>query len=89
VVKTEGLLPDLHAMPPDEIAAEKDLLEHLQTAVQNWPRSERDIFKLYFIEGFDPDEIAMVTRQKLKTVQENIASIQHRLREEVLEQALA
>lgn len=30
----------------------------------------------------------MVTRQKLKTVQENIASIQHRLREEVLEQAL-
>ena len=72
MVKTEGLLPDLHAVPPDEIAAEKDLLEHLQTAVQNWPRAERDTFELYFIEGFDPDEIAMVTRQTLKTVQENI-----------------
>jgi DNA-directed RNA polymerase specialized sigma24 family protein len=88
LVKTEGLLPDLHAVPPDEIAAEKDLLEHLQTAVQNWPRAERDTFELYFIEGFDPDEIAMVTRQTLKTVQENISSIQNRLREEVLEQAL-
>jgi hypothetical protein len=30
----------------------------------------------------------MVTRQTLKTVQENISSIQNRLREEVLEQAL-
>ena len=88
VVKTEGLLPDLHAVPPDEIAAEKDLLEHLQTAVQSWPRAEREIFELYFIEGFDPDEIAMVTRQTLKTVQENISSIQNRLREGVLEQAL-
>jgi RNA polymerase sigma factor (sigma-70 family) len=88
VVKTEGLLPDLHAVPPDEIAAEKDLLEHLQTAVQSWPRAEREIFELYFIEGFDPDEIAMVTRQTLKIVQENISSIQNRLREEVLEQAL-
>jgi ribosomal subunit interface protein len=74
--------------PPDEIAAEKDLLEHLQTAVQSWPRAEREIFELYFIEGFDPDEIAMVTRQTLKTVQENISSIQNRLREGVLEQAL-
>jgi hypothetical protein len=42
-----------------QIAVEKDLLEPLQTAVQNWPRAERDIFELYFIEGFEPDEIAM------------------------------
>ena len=60
----------------------------LQTAVQNWPRAERDIFELYFIEGFDPDEIAMLKRQPLRTVQENIVSIQNRLRGEVLNQAL-
>jgi hypothetical protein len=59
VVLTGGLLPDLHAVPADQIAVEKDLLEPLQTAVQNWPRAERDIFELYFIEGFEPDEIAM------------------------------
>ncbi len=51
---TEGLLPNLHAVPPNRIVAEKDLLEHLQTAVQNWPRAERDILVLYFIDGFDP-----------------------------------
>ena len=59
VVLTGGMLPDLHAVPADQIAVEKDLLEPLQTAVQNWPRAERDIFELYFIEGFEPDEIAM------------------------------
>jgi hypothetical protein len=58
VVLTGGLLPDLHAVPADQIA-EENLLEPLQTAVQNWPRAERDIFELYFIEGFEPDEIAM------------------------------
>ena len=54
-----SLLPDLHAVPADQIAVEKELLEPLQTAVQNWPRAERDIFELYFIEGFEPYEIAM------------------------------
>jgi hypothetical protein len=39
------------------------LLGTRSAAVQNWPRAERDKFELYFIEGFDPDEIAMVTRQ--------------------------
>ena len=59
VVLTGGLLPDLHAVPADQIAVEKDLREPLQTAFQNWPRAERDIFELYFIEGFEPYEIAM------------------------------
>ena len=26
---------------------------------RTWPRAERDIFELYFIEGFEPDEVAM------------------------------
>jgi hypothetical protein len=49
VVLTGGLLPDLHAVPADQIAVEKHVLEPLQTAVQNRPRAERDIFELYFI----------------------------------------
>jgi len=52
-------LPDLHAVPADQIAVEKDLLEPLQNTLRTWPRAERDIFELYFIEGFEPDEIAM------------------------------
>ena len=56
---TGSLLPDLHAVPADQIAVEKDLLEPLQNTLRTWPRAERDIFELYFIEGFEPDEIAM------------------------------
>jgi DNA-directed RNA polymerase specialized sigma24 family protein len=52
--------------------------------MRDWPRPERKVFELYFGEGLEPGEIAMVTRQPLTTVRENIASIQRRLREAML-----
>jgi DNA-directed RNA polymerase specialized sigma24 family protein len=84
VVRAEGLVPDPRAVPPDKIVAQKDLLEQLQHDLRNWPRPEREVFELYFVEGLEPEEIAIVTRQPLTTVRENIASIQRRLREEML-----
>ena len=84
VVRTEALLPDPKAVPPDQTLAQKDLLELLQHNMQNWPRQEREVFELYFVEGLEPDEIAMVTSQPLKAVRDNLASVQHRLREEMM-----
>jgi DNA-directed RNA polymerase specialized sigma24 family protein len=43
---------------------------------------------LQVVEGLEAEEIAMVTGRPLKTVRESIASIQQRLREEMLEKAL-
>ena len=88
VVRTEGLVPDPHAVPPDELASQKDVLAQLQEDMRNWPRPEREVFELYFVEGLEAEEIAMVTGRPLKTVRESIASIQQRLREEMLEKAL-
>jgi RNA polymerase sigma factor (sigma-70 family) len=85
-VKTEGLIRDPKAVPPDEIVAAKDAIIRLQQDIRNWPRPEREVFELYFVEGLEPEEIAMVTRQPLKTVRETISSIQDRLREEMLAQ---
>jgi DNA-directed RNA polymerase specialized sigma24 family protein len=42
---------------------------------------------LQVVEGLEAEEIAMVTGRPLKTVRESIASIQQRLREEMLEKA--
>jgi RNA polymerase sigma factor (sigma-70 family) len=86
VVKTEGLSRDPEAPPPDQIVAAKDAIVRLQQEMRNWPRPEREVFELYFVEGLEPEEIAMVTRQPLKSVRETISSIHDRLREEILAQ---
>ena len=84
IVRSEGLIADPHAMPPDQVVAQRDLLEQLQRDMRNWPRPEREVFELYFVEGFEPEEIAMVTSQPSKSVREHIATDQQRVREAML-----
>ena len=76
-------------VPPVEIAARKDVVAQLEQDMRNWPRPEREVFELYYVEGLDPEEIMMVTDQPLKTVRENLESIQSRLRDEIVAQKTA
>jgi DNA-directed RNA polymerase specialized sigma24 family protein len=71
---------------PDQMAGRKDVVAQLEQDMRNWPRPEREVFELYYVEGLDPEEIAMVTDQPLKMVRENLESIQRRLRYEMLAQ---
>jgi ribosomal subunit interface protein len=84
IVRSEGLIPDPRAQSPDQILAQQDALKQLERDLPKWPRQEREVFELYYFEGLEPQEIAMVTSQPLKVVRENIASIQQRLREQML-----
>ncbi len=68
---------------PDAAAARKDWLEHLQHAAQNWPAEERAVFELYFVEGFEPDEVAMLLKRSRKEVEMLIGAVQTRLRWEM------
>ena len=54
--------------------------------MKNWPRPEREAFELYYVEGLEPEEIELVTGQPLKTVQQNLASVQQHIRKELFEQ---
>jgi ribosomal subunit interface protein len=83
---TDDASRDRDEVSPVEIVARKDVVAQLEQDMRNWPRPEREVFELYYVEGFEPEEIAMVTRQPLKTVRENLESIQQRLREEMLAQ---
>ena len=85
----EGTKARRQADPAEESLAHKDALARLEQDMRNWPRPEREVFELYYVEGIEPEEIAMITRQPLKTVRENIESIQRRLREEILAQEAA
>jgi len=89
ITRVEDLIPDPTVAPPDQVVEQNDLLESLQERIQSWPRPQRDVFELHFVQGFEPDEIAMITGQPLKTLQDQIATIQSRLREEMRQEEAA
>ncbi|MCX8090087.1 MAG: sigma-70 family RNA polymerase sigma factor [Verrucomicrobiae bacterium] len=88
VVETRDLLPDQRTTPPDQAVSQQELLAQMRRAASQWPREDREVFELYYVEGFEPDEVAMVLGVSKARAQERIRSVQDRLRQQVLEQAL-
>jgi RNA polymerase sigma factor (sigma-70 family) len=88
-VSTTGeVLPDGSVDTPDQVAMRRELLAGLRRAASTWPPVEREVFELYYVEGFEVDEVAMIVGATAKRVREIIATIQQRLRAAALEQAL-
>ena len=75
--------------PPDEAVARSELLEQIQKTANRWPKPEREAFELYFVEGFEPDEIGMVLGLSTKQANELLDNIRSRLREALLAEAAA
>lgn len=88
VVEARDLVPDTRAETPDETLARRELLAGLRRAVAGWPKAERDAFELYYVEGFEPEEVAMVLGQPPARVRTLLQSLGERIRAEVLDQAL-
>lgn len=88
VVATRDLTPDERATPPDQAVLRQELLAEMRRTVSQWPRADREVFELYYVEGFEPDEIAMVLGLTKAEAQERIRAVQERLRQQVIEQAL-
>lgn len=89
VIRIEDIVPNSEALPPDEILAEKEALEQLQQDIKHWPRAEREVFELYYVEGLAPEEIAHATGQPLAQVKETISVLRQRLRRALLEDSTA
>ena len=87
VVETKDLVPDPSAVPPDEVIERRELLEQVQNTANSWPKPEREAFELYFVEGFEPAEIAMVLGVSVKEAEELLAGIRGRVRDALLEQS--
>jgi ribosomal subunit interface protein len=86
-LETGDLTPDGHSVSPDAAAVESDLVAYLRGAAQKWPAEERDVFQLHFLEGFEPDEVAMLEKLSTAEVKLRVAEIQLRLRDLVAEAA--
>ena len=79
-VSSETVPASQPAAPPDEQLARAELQEHVRTLAQQWSAPEREILELYFIEGFEPDEVALLTRRPVTEINNLIAAVQTRLR---------
>ncbi|HUA66672.1 MAG TPA: HPF/RaiA family ribosome-associated protein [Alphaproteobacteria bacterium] len=88
LAETKDLLPDARVESPDKIASRHDLLAQMRKTANTWAKPEREMFELYFVEGFEPEEIAMIMGQSSNSVNELIVLLQKRLRTEVLDQAV-
>ena len=66
---------------PDEIVARRELLAEM-------PKPEREVLELYYVEGFEPQEVATILGEPQNRVHDLIASLQQRLRTEAMRQAL-
>lgn len=88
VARVGELIADTREPAPDKIVETKELLEQLQAAIQTWERVERDVFELYFVEGFEPFEIAMILRMPTNKVQRIISELQNKIRSHLIDSAL-
>jgi ribosomal subunit interface protein len=88
VAETRELVPDARTVPPDQAVARQELLAEMRRAASQWPRAEREAFELYFVEGFEPDEVAQVLGVSRARAEELIRTVQQRLRDQVVEEAL-
>lgn len=88
VAEAKDLLPDPRSETPDQAAVRHELLAELRRVVSRWPQADRDLFELYYVEGFEPHEVAMILGTPEQRVRERIHAMQDRLRAAALEQAL-
>jgi DNA-directed RNA polymerase specialized sigma24 family protein/ribosome-associated translation inhibitor RaiA len=80
IVVRGDLMADTHSPAPDVVAAEHDLVDYLHRVTAAWPEKERAVFDLHFLEGFDPDEVAMLEGLRPAQAVQMIDTVQSRLR---------
>lgn len=87
VAETRDLVADPRTAPPDEVAMRQDLLAEARRVVATWPAREREVFELHFVEGFEPEEVALIIGSTTAQVEGMIRDVQQRLRDALLAQA--
>ncbi|MBI2822609.1 MAG: HPF/RaiA family ribosome-associated protein [Acidobacteria bacterium] len=90
VLRVEDLLADEHCVTPEDLLARHEREEQLQKEIARLPQTIRDSFVLYVLEGFNSDEIAMITGKSpgrvLEDVQEARTLLRQRLNADEVDQ---
>ena len=81
VLRLEDLMSDDHSISPEKLLEQEEAYEQLQRAVANLPGSVRESFVLFALEGFNSDEIAMVTGKSPSEVLDDVERARTELRD--------
>lgn len=73
-------IPDTDTEQPDAQVDRLVILDAVRGMARNWPKAERDIFEMYFIQGFEVTEIAQVLGLKEVAIEKALARLQKRMR---------
>ena len=84
---TEERITDPSIVCPDSMISGQEVVKMLQDQVHHWPAHEREVFELYYLVGFDADEIAMIQSRAPNEIEALIGKIQLQLRDFLRETA--
>jgi DNA-directed RNA polymerase specialized sigma24 family protein len=65
--------------PLEDIVRREDVSALLQHEMRTWPRAEREVFELYYLEGREPEEIEMLTDYPLDQIKGDLMSVRQKL----------
>lgn len=80
ILSEESLIPDVTASTPEELAAQDELIELVESTLGQVGRGEREAFILFTIQGFTADEICSITGQTVEQVRDHIRTAREHLR---------
>ncbi len=83
-LRLEDLLTDTHSDNPEQILASEEMEEQVQKIIAGLPRSVRESFVLYALEGFNSDEVAMITGKQPKQVKTEVEQARTQLRQQLI-----
>lgn len=74
------VMADQNSLSPEEELEHKDFIEYLQRVAAGWPKVERDVFELHFLEGFGAEEVAAIENLTPEATAGAIGVVQQRIR---------
>ena len=83
-VNNEDVIADVRASTPEASAAGDEMIELVEYALLGAKPGDREAFLLYAVEGFAPDEIAVITSRPVDQVRTSIARAREHLRKSLV-----
>ncbi len=74
------VIPDPKTQSPVEKAAKKDFMAFIWGVARRWPKAEREIFHLHFLEGLSVDDIAHTLACERSAVEAKVSCLRAKLR---------
>jgi RNA polymerase sigma factor (sigma-70 family) len=73
-------IPDPHIEAPDAEVGREDMLTALGRLSRQWPKIEREVFQLHFLEGMSIDDVAHAFECTRSAVDATVTRLRARLR---------